>query len=153
MKPGLFKRKLLIKNSLIHGYGVFADESIKVDDIIEECWVFLLDYQPTALAHYLFQAGAASAFPAGNGALYNHSPNPNANYEYDVSNNLITFTAREAIKPGQEILIDYGPNWFADRKIKIKGPSLWERISSKLTLMLKLLVVFGVIALFKIMQH
>jgi hypothetical protein len=110
------------------GYGVFADELILAGSIIEEChYLKMLDKhcrQPP-LDDYVFQIkwdesearpeGDWSAIILGYGMIYNHSREPNAAYYRSQERNLYTYYALRDIQPGEQILINYGENWWATR--------------------------------------
>src|SRR5207248_5443325 len=53
-----------------------------------------------------------TAIVLGYGALYNHSPEPNAAWENDPDENFIHFFTLRPIKKGEEITTDYGRGMF-----------------------------------------
>lgn len=123
MKTILTRAKLLIKQSPIHGYGVFADEEIPINTIIEECYVPPQRGEESAFENYYFSGNGYSVLPLGFGALYNHADTYNASYEYDEENQIIVFRARQLIKQGEEIFIHYGEHWFKVRNLQSKQTS------------------------------
>jgi SET domain-containing protein len=53
----------------------------------------------------------------GYSSLFNHSEENNAKYEIDYEYDVIRITAKKDIAEGEEILIDYGKNYWLMRKI------------------------------------
>lgn len=124
----LFTKKLTVKKSLIHGYGVFAGEKIEKGEIIEECYAILTAGQDIALNNYYFGAQDKSAVLTGLGFIYNHSEQPNATYFFDELNTVMVFQAKNAIEAGKEIVISYGENWFDCRAASIKEIPWWRKL-------------------------
>jgi SET domain-containing protein len=125
MKTELRKAKLIVKQSPIQGYGVFAEQSISKGEVIEECHTLRSTYRDDAFIDYYFAGGeddqvALNVLPLGYGCIYNHADDPNASYCFDVENNLFTYTARRLITKGEEIFVSYGDTWFAQRDIILK---------------------------------
>lgn len=105
--------KIEVRESPIHGRGVFATKKIKKGEIIEVCPVVVVDkkqvpfLEKTELGNYYFdwEKGKA-AIALGFGSIYNHSYNPNAKYmPYDEKT--LRFRARRTIRPGEEICTNY----------------------------------------------
>ena len=113
-----------------HGRGVYTSEDIEAGALIELCPVIVLNPKDTGQIHethlhdYYFIwdiEQKSSAIALGYGSLYNHSSDPNAEYENDYDENVIRFTALKHIPAHHEILIHYnagGSNeygiWFDD---------------------------------------
>ncbi len=102
--------------SEVHGQGVFAARNIAAGEIIELCPILLfpqseLEYiRKTILDDYYFDWGEDGKWYAlclGFGSLYNHSYEPNAEYEMDFEAKTIDFYCRKDISAGDEILINY----------------------------------------------
>lgn len=98
------------------GRGVYCREKLTKGSLIELCQVILLSSEDTQKIHktrihdYYFVwdiSAGTSAIALGNGSLYNHSDNPNAEFELDIEFQLIKFTAIKDIEPGEEILVSY----------------------------------------------
>lgn len=114
-----------VKKSPINGNGVFAMKNFSIDEIIEiapllkdykdnmkrkiDDYLFTISEEETAKGYYAIALGYAS--------LYNHSDNNNAFYKIDGNN--IIITAIKPIKKGEEIFVNYGPNWWTSREGKI----------------------------------
>ncbi|MDR3478177.1 MAG: SET domain-containing protein-lysine N-methyltransferase [Gammaproteobacteria bacterium] len=133
MKPQLFLNKVIVKKSSIDGYGVFADKCINNGEIVEECYVLIAKGGDDGMADYYFDADGEYGVLLGYGSIYNHSDSPNATYSFDTKNNMATIKAVRAIEKNEEIFITYGDNWFGDRGLKPKKPSIWRRILNPAT--------------------
>ncbi len=128
MESGLVSKKIVVKKSLIHGYGVFALEDIAEGEIIEECHTLITNGMDETLQNYYFHAKEESAIPLGFGCIYNHSDRPNASYFFDQKKELMIFKAQRLIRQGEEIFTSYGKNWFDGRAIHKKELSRWRKI-------------------------
>ena len=102
--------------SEIHGMGVFAAQEIEAGAVIEICPVILFPkaelaaVRQTVLDDYYFDWGDDGewfAFALGNGSLYNHSYEPNADYGMDFENKTIDIYCLHDIAAGEEIFINY----------------------------------------------
>jgi len=110
--------------------GVFATQDIAKGTLFHQAPVIPypneqhIHIEKTILADYAFEYGANhSAFLLGYGMLFNHSYQPNANYELNFDNHTVDFYAHTDIKSGEEILINYNgevdnddPLWFNEKK-------------------------------------
>jgi SET domain-containing protein len=124
MKAQLFKNKLVVKKSLMHGYGVFALKAIKKGEKIEECYILLSRRGgDKGLEDFYFDAKRKYAIFTGFGSIYNHSDDPNATYTININKRLATIKAANDIRKGEEILISYGDKWFKSRGLKAKKPA------------------------------
>ena len=108
-----------VKDSPFHGRGLFAAIAMNPGDVIAVYPLLVLSQEDTAtvrstlLHHYVFyvdenEAGdmrAAVAF--GEISMCNHSPNANADFTVDAAARTVTLSANQAIRPGEEVLIDY----------------------------------------------
>jgi len=113
----LIQHKTEVKKSPIHGYGVFAKEDIKKDDIIEECHFMSMHplmhatMKRLPIARYTFSFPKSTIeeliWPFGNGCIFNSSPTPNADWNTDTDNRLIIFVALKDIKKGEEMFTNY----------------------------------------------
>jgi len=97
------------------GRGVFASRGFRQAELIEVCPVILLpgitdEDQLGGMRKYVFQwqeAGDVLAIALGYGSLYNHDPNPNAEFTLRYARKEIVFRAVQEIAPGEQILVDY----------------------------------------------
>ncbi|MEH6944452.1 SET domain-containing protein [Bacillus sp. JJ722] len=106
--------------------GVFAKQDIKKGTLFHEAPVIPFPnaehehIEKTLLADYAFEYGINhTAILLGYGMLFNHSYEPNAEYEINFDNHTFDFYAYKDIKAGEEILINYNgdvdiddPLWF-----------------------------------------
>lgn len=110
--------KIYVKNSPIHGLGVFASEEINQGEVFEECPTLSLpiakgevtslfiDYRfnwPSGTSEYQEQV-----ISLGYGSLYNHNENPNAYWYSENDRKTFKFVASRIIKPNEEIFVWYG---------------------------------------------
>jgi len=113
-----------VSNSQIHGHGVFADKNYSVGDTIELCPYLVTDDDDLGehciLHDYMFQSPNPDVeeylIPLGYAMVYNHSSSPNAEWEiYEADYRFVRFFAVEEIKQGEEILHDYGVDYWESR--------------------------------------
>lgn len=121
----IFKRRINqpigieVKQSEIHGIGVFAREKIGKGKIIEKSPVILLNktereiLKSTSLFRYYFLLDSDKtpvAIGLGLSSLYNHSYNANAFYNINIKKATIVFKSVTNINAGEEITINYNGN-------------------------------------------
>ena len=104
------------------GRGVFAARAFAADDEIEVCPTVEVPRAEVkgVLADYVFDSERrrnAVVLVLGYGMLYNHSDDPNVEYEQDGAG-VVTFFAARAIAPGEELTISYGREWWTKRGIE-----------------------------------
>ena len=117
-------KKIHVQDSDIHGHGVFALVSIAEGETIERCTYLVIDdddlQEANRLNDYLFNSPGAEGdylLMMGHGMLYNHSQSgANASWEIDDDNRFVRFYATKAIEAGNEILHDYGEEYWETRK-------------------------------------
>jgi hypothetical protein len=124
----------------ISGWGVFTEEEIPVETIIEISPVILF---PTDLLNMAIYCARAEGFKDGDLQLdqyamtwhrpldapfqksammtgllpmYNHSDNNNAIFTTDYSDRLMGVITIKPIKKGEQITVSYGPDWFEQKK-------------------------------------
>ncbi len=108
----LFKsNKIEVRESSLHGYGVFANEDISKDEKIEECHCVIIrkDYAVgEELDVYTFGYDDTIAIVFGFASIYNSSEGEdNQNVEYSIENEIYTFKAIKDIKKDEELLLNY----------------------------------------------
>lgn len=141
----LIATKLLVHQSPIHGYGVFADQDFLAGEIIEESYVIIRPHLMAELTDYIFKVGNDYLLALGRGSIFNHANEPNASYEVDLDREVIVFRANQAIKRGEEIFISYGKSYFDTRKLSVKAPSFRYQLKKFLPL-ISIVWRFGLIA-------
>lgn len=121
-KMKLFNRftgnKIILGDAGELGRGLFATKPIKSGEIVEESPIIRLSpgdmhfIENTILGCYVFDSPTEFSndgfLALGLGSLFNHSDEPNVEWEVDPRNNLITFKATENIKSGKQLFINYG---------------------------------------------
>ncbi len=107
---------LYIADSDLGGRGVFSSSPVSAGSIIEIAPVLILPaeqrplFDQTLIHDYYFIWGEndeALALLLGNGSLYNHSFEPNAEYRPDFSGQTMSFYALTEIEAGEEITVNY----------------------------------------------
>ncbi|MBT8218448.1 MAG: SET domain-containing protein-lysine N-methyltransferase [Bacteroidia bacterium] len=109
--PGLY-----LSQSEHRGRGVFCWEDLKSKDLIEICPLIMIPEEDVQRIHesilhdYYFEypePKGSACIALGYGCLYNHSSHPNAEVAYDMEDQCIHIISTDAIRAGDEILIDY----------------------------------------------
>jgi SET domain-containing protein len=103
------------------GRGVVTTRAIKRGKLVEASPVIRMKKRDrldrsTVLSHYPFewnQPPYVQAFPLGFAGLLNHSDTPNCKIESDIEGDVLCIETLRAIKPGEELVWDYGIDpWF-----------------------------------------
>ena len=121
---GKAQMRIAVQDSPLHGLGVFACVDFAKDSVIERCFYLVIDdddlQEINRLNDYLFTSpDVKSAYLCvlGYGMIYNHGMPPNAEWQIaDDDNRFIEFTALHDIRAGDEILHDYGEDYWNSRK-------------------------------------
>ena len=103
------------------GWGVFTNEKIKKNEIVEVCVSILAYPEHQNYSDFLFTApGSGGAFlPLGFGSIYNHSFTPNLIFRViSLDRRLLQFIAVRDIEAGEELTHDYGKQYWDNRKNK-----------------------------------
>jgi len=113
----MYNDKVIIKKSLLGGYGVFAKVNFNEGDLIEECVCIVKpdDEWGTACDDYLFSRGKMAALALGFCSIFNHSKTPNARHELTTGLKRMKVFATKHIEPGEEITINYGSGYWSSR--------------------------------------
>ena len=114
---------IIVKESALHGLGVFACIDFAIGDVIERCPYLVIDdddlQEINRLNDYLFTSPDNKddyLCVLGCGMIYNHGAPANAEWHIDDDDNrFIRFTATSVIKTGAEILHDYGNEYWDSR--------------------------------------
>ncbi len=113
-----------MQNSSLHGHGVFASEPIKKGEVFERCPYIVIDdddlSEATRLQDYIYTSPDCATdylCVMGYGMLYNHSSDPNAEWSIDEDDiRFVAFSAVRDIAEGEEILHDYGEEYWTTRQ-------------------------------------
>lgn len=124
----LIQQNIIVKPSIVHGFGVFATKDIPENTIIEECYCLFSNVNNPSLVNYYFVTSKKKyAIPTGFGFIYNHSLAPNATYYIDEAKKIMVVRSNKLIRAHEEIFISYGKNWFDERNISVKRTSFARR--------------------------
>ena len=121
---GKAQMRIAVQDSPLHGLGVFACVDFAKDSVIERCFYLVIDdddlQEINRLNDYLFTSPDVKSdylCVLGYGMIYNHGTPPNAEWQIaDDDNRFIEFTALQDIRAGDEILHDYGEDYWKSRK-------------------------------------
>ncbi len=103
--------KTFVKDTRLKGRGVFAAADIKKNELIEACHLILMDLNDVhgSLESYIYEYSTnTAAIALGNGSLYNHSDDPNSEFDFDFKKKILKVRAKKMIMKGSEITVDYG---------------------------------------------
>ena len=119
---------LVIAPSGNRGRGVFTTKNIPADTVIEISPVIELSQKDrkqiegTLLYHYIFEWGKSkrkAALGLGYISMYNHSFDPNCEYEMDYEAQIMRIRTIKPVKKGEELFFSYNgspddktPLWF-----------------------------------------
>lgn len=116
-----------VRRSPIEGIGVFAKRDIACKEIIEECFIVVMnalgepDFNEKVdvnLMRYLYTCEERHSYitdkkeelvaiPLGVGACFNHHDKFNVDYIMDVENKVFTYVAHRDINQDEELFIRY----------------------------------------------
>ena len=118
----LFQNQIAVKKSPTHGFGVFAEKTIRKGEKIEECYFILSKGGDKVLEDFYFEAKGKFKYAllTGFGIIYNHADDPNADYNFNFKKRIATIHAERTIHKGEEIFVTYGDDWFSSRDLKPK---------------------------------
>ena len=121
--------KIYVDKSPVHGWGVFAKETINEGEIFEEVPVLELPINKgevtSLLIDYRFNWPQGVEWDKqvvglGFASLYNHSNDANAYWVSDLEKNTFKFISNKKILSGDEIFIWYGDvNYWNDGRSSI----------------------------------
>jgi SET domain-containing protein len=101
---------LSVCQSSIHGWGLFTNEHIKKDQIINQSVGINFtpgNDCPAELIKYVYAHDKGLMVFLGHASWINSSKNPNAVFTIDSAQNIITITATQDINPLEEITLNY----------------------------------------------
>ena len=116
--------KIIVKESPLHGLGVFACIDFAAGDVIERCPYLVIDdddlQEVNRLNDYLFTSPDDKndyLCVLGCGMIYNHGAPANAEWQIDAEDNrFVRITAVVPIVKGAEIFQDYGEEYWRTRQ-------------------------------------
>ena len=115
------------RKSEIHGLGLFATEKIHNGTMVERSPVIICDRYTYKclddvmgirhiLSDYPFRWNKhESAFALGYSSLINHSTDPNILFKFNYDYPAIEFYAKKTIEKGEELLMQYVPDYALDK--------------------------------------
>jgi len=118
-------QSLYIDKSVDKGRGVFTNETIQANTIIEISPVIVMSGEErilldqTLLHDYIFEWGQDSkqcCMALGYIAVYNHSYHANCEYEMDFEQSIIKIKTNREIKAEEELFINYNGDWNNGKK-------------------------------------
>jgi len=100
------------------GHCVFTRGEIRSQEFVEIAPV--IDFLPACqvddnLMRYVIAWQDRLAVPLGWTMIYNHSDNNNCAFSMNFHDKLIAIMALRDIKAGEQITVNYGPDWFPSR--------------------------------------
>jgi uncharacterized protein len=115
-------RSIEVRNSPIHGRGVFCLRPFKAGQSIEVVPTIKYDKtkeftKDSVLTVYDIHYKDGHAFMLGYGAIYNHSDDNNAEWGWRDDGDLEVVAKRD-IKQGEEICVNYGQEYWSQRSDK-----------------------------------
>lgn len=105
--------KLEVRDSPVHGRGVFATEDIKENVVVEESHLVETEVGPGCNKYTLdryFWSGLKEGthlISLGLASVFNSSETPNLKFEYIVEENIYRFTTTRLIHKDEELFINY----------------------------------------------
>jgi len=102
-------------------YTVLAKTQFAKGEIVEIAPVIFVGLEAKAvprLKDYIFEIDSLKQIYGvvlGYGSLYKHSETPNVTFAYNGKNRQMYFITARTVKAGEELSIDYGTNYWAER--------------------------------------
>lgn len=131
----IYMNAIQIKNSEVHGRGVFASKIIKKDDLIEVAPLIRLEWKlkyqyDRIIRDYCWMNskcdcqdckmhGPALYLAMGYGSMYNHHDEPNTKIKLDYNNLQLIIMANRDIQQDEEIFVSYGERYFKTSRRRI----------------------------------
>ena len=113
----------IMKESPVHGRGMFASRPIKTGDVIECAPLILFDRSEITKGSIIRDydirySDDKHAIMLGHAGIYNHSDDSNASWHFNSVPEIV-ITAECDIEEGEEVFVNYGPGYWNHRKDKI----------------------------------
>ena len=109
-----------MRNSPVHGRGMFAWDNIPAGTIIERALLIPFDRKSdltdtSFIKRYDIRYKDKYAVMLGYASIYNHSDNNNAIWSFEEDKDIIYIKAIRDISPEEEVFVNYGPSyWVGD---------------------------------------
>jgi SET domain-containing protein len=122
----MIKQYLHIKKTAGKGRGVFSDQKIPANTLIEKSPVIVMSAEDrllldkTLLHDYIFEWGNDKdlcGMALGLVPIYNHSYESNCEYFMDFENETIQVKTVREIEAGEELTINYNGDWNNEKKV------------------------------------
>ncbi|MEK7061481.1 MAG: SET domain-containing protein, partial [Patescibacteria group bacterium] len=109
------QKTIEVRRTTKKGRGVFASKDFRQGEIIEKCPIINITpeerkhCEKTVLNYYIYpwRSTRSGSVVLGNGSIYNHSFNPNADWKQNFKEENMIYRALENIKKGDEITVNY----------------------------------------------
>lgn len=107
------------------GLGVLANARIEAGTFVEIAPVVVCETNVIASDQEAFKYVIAwddgLAIPLGWTMIYNHSDDNNCEFSTNIHGRLLAIIATRDISQGEQLTVNYGPNWFSSRGMEKKG--------------------------------
>ena len=122
----MIKRYLFVKKMTDKGRGVFTDQRIPANTLIEESPVIVMSkddrkmLDQTLLHDYIFEWGKEKdncCMALGLIPMYNHDYNSNCVYFMDFEEEMIQIKTIRVIEKDEELTINYNGDWNDGKKV------------------------------------
>jgi uncharacterized protein len=104
------------------GLGIFANEGIERGVFVEIAPVIVFDTNAVASDQeafkYVMAWNEGLAMPMGWTMIYNHSDDNNCEFSANMHDRLLAIMTVREVKKGEQLTVNYGPQWFSSRGIK-----------------------------------
>ncbi len=110
MGINLINLNLEVKQSPIHGWGIFATQDIEKNQVILQCTCIIIpkgEYCPTPLLPYTFTALGDLFIPMGIASLINSSKEANVVFNYNQKEKILDIISLKDINSLEEITLNY----------------------------------------------
>jgi hypothetical protein len=104
------------------GYGIYASDDIPKSIFVEIAPVKIIDPELMNLDEniniYVIGWGDKVALSFGWTMMYNHSDNNSCEFSCNIHDNLLAIITVRDIMKGEQLTVNYGPEWFSSRNIE-----------------------------------
>jgi SET domain-containing protein len=110
-----------MRPSPIHGRGMFATRPISAGTIVERAPLIPihrdsdLTMESTLRKYDIAYKNGQHAVMLGYASIYNHSDDNNVIWDFEPDEDIIYIKAIKDIRPGEEVCVSYGPNYWPNR--------------------------------------